>query len=420
MDRFIIQGGNKLRGALNNSGSKNASLPIMAASLLAEGETVLENCPDVADVRYMMKVLSHLGADVRFRNNVMKINVPARMHNTAPYDIVRKMRASYYVLGALTGRMHNAVLSLPGGCAIGERPIDLHIKGFKALGCKVKLEHGYVHLKCKSLKGADVYLKGKNGTSMGATINVLMAAVLAKGSTVISGAALEPEVAAVAEFLNSMGADISGLDTPVLTVNGVERLEPVNYRIIPDRIEAGTLLAAASITGGELELNNTNPRHYNAVTRKLADLGDSVSIEGNTVHLKAAKHRKSTDIEILPYPGFPTDMQAQFISLLSVAQGISAITENIFTQRFMHVPELKRMGAQIELRDNTAIIKGVPHLSGAPVMASDLRASAALVLAGLVAKGETEIKRIYHIDRGYEYIEKKLRKIGAHIRRYRK
>lgn len=420
MDRFIIHGGRKLNGELKNSGSKNASLPMMAGALLAEGQTVLENCPDVADVRYMMKVLAHLGADVRFKGNTMKIDVPSRIHYTAPYDIVRKMRASYYVLGALTGRMHNAVLSLPGGCAIGERPIDLHIKGFESLGCRVKLEHGYVHVKCRNLKGSNVYLKGKNGTSMGATINVLMAAVLAKGKTVISGAALEPEVAAAAGFLNSMGADISGMNTPVLTINGVERLRPVHHAIIPDRIEAGTLLAAASITGGELILKDTEPAHYAEVLSKFSELGDRVAIEGNTVILKSAKNKKSTDIDVLPYPGFPTDMQAQFISLLSVSGGISAVTENIFTQRFMHVPELKRMGARIELRDNTAIIRGVSNLSGAPVMASDLRASAALVLAGLVAKGETEIKRIYHIDRGYEHIEKKLRHIGARIRRYRK
>ena len=420
MDRFIIEGGKTLKGSLKASGSKNASLPIMASSLMAEGETVLHNCPDVVDVRYMMKVLSYLGADVSMKRNTLRIKVPRKIKNTAPYDLVRKMRASYYVLGALIGKQKNAVLSLPGGCAIGERPIDLHIKGFKALGCNVVLRHGYVYVKCKKLKANEIYLEGKFGTSMGATINVLMAAVFAKGKTIIKGAALEPEIADVAAFLNRMGADIKGLNTPILEINGIDELQPTEYTILSDRIESGTLLAAASITGGELTLSNTNPEQYSEVLNKFTEIGDSVQIDGNTVHIKGSKHKKSIEIDIMPYPFFPTDMQAQFMSILVKANGISTITENVFTKRFMHIPELKRMGADIELRDNTAIIKGVKKLSGAPVMASDLRASAALVLAGLVADGETEVKRIYHIDRGYEHIEKKLRKIGAHIRRYKK
>ncbi len=419
MDRFIIKGQKILKGNLHASGSKNASLPIMASALMTRGTTILHNCPDVADVRYMMSVLAYLGADVTFNRNTMKISVPDKIGHTAPYDLVRKMRASYYVLGALTGRQNQAVLSLPGGCAIGERPIDLHIKGFESLGCNVKLKHGYVHVRSKKLKGNDIFLTGKHGTSMGATINVLMAAVMAEGKTIINGAALEPEVSEMAGFLNKMGADIKGINTPTLEINGVEHLYPVEHKIISDRIESATLLTAASITGGELLLENTNPEHYEAVIKKFRDIGDKVIVEGNTVLIKGAKHKKSTDIDIIPYPDFPTDMQAQFMSLITIADGISAITENVFVQRFMHVPELKRMGAQIELRDNTAVIRGVKHLSGAPVMASDLRASAALVIAGLVAQGETEIKRIYHIDRGYEHIERKLRKIGANIRRYK-
>jgi len=420
MDRFIIKGGRELKGKLSASGAKNASLPILAASLLTTGETVVRNCPDVADVRYMIKVLEYLGAEVSFRGNTARINVPDKLKTTAPYELVRKMRASYYVLSPLIGKKRRAKLSLPGGCAIGERPIDLHIRGFKALGCSVDLEHGYINVQCPKLKGNEVFLEGRHGTSMGATINVMMASVLAEGETVLKGAALEPEVGAVALFLNEMGADIEGIDSPILKISGVDKLRPVEFDVIPDRIESATMLAAASITGGELTLNNTNPRHYSTVIEKFREMGDSIEIDENTVHLRSMKAKKPIEVNVLPYPYFPTDTQAQFMSILTTAEGISTITENVFTKRFMHVPELKRMGADIHLRDNTAVIKGVKKLSGAPVMASDLRASAALVIAGLVADGETEIKRIYHIDRGYENIEKKLRRIGADIRRFRK
>lgn len=417
MDKFIIKGGKILSGELSAGGSKNAALPILVASLLATGTSTVRNCPDVDDVRYMMKVLEHIGAKTEMKKNTVTIKTPAKLKTVAPYELVRKMRASYYVMGPLIARQHSVEVSLPGGCAIGERPVDLHLKGFENLGCRIKLNHGYIIAQCKKLRGKEMFLEGSKGPSVGATINVMMAATLAQGRTIIKGAAQEPEVGDVARFLVRMGADIRGIDTPVLEIEGVEKLEPVEYEVIPDRIEAGTLLCASAITGGEMVLRRVNPLHMSAVLNKFMDIGFKISFDKDTIWLKSSKKLKSTDIYALPFPGFPTDMQAQFTSLLSVVSGISIVSENIFEKRFMHIPELNRMGAEIEVQDNKAIIKGVRKLSGAPVMASDLRASAALVLAGLVAEGETEIKRIYHIDRGYEKIEKKLIKLGASIKR---
>ena len=417
MDKFIISGGVKLRGELSASGSKNASLPIMVASLLASGKSMIKNVPDVEDVRYMIKVLEHLNAKVSFKNHALEINVPEKLNHKAPYDLVRKMRASYYVMGPLLGRCKKVDVSLPGGCAIGERPVDLHIKGFENLGCRITLEHGYIKARAKKLKGFDMFLEGSKGPSVGATINVMMAASLAQGRTTIRGAAIEPEVGDVARFLNAMGAKITGIDTSMLVIEGVSKLYPVEYSVIPDRIEGATLLSAAAMTGGELYLKNCNPNHMGVVLEKFREIGHNVKTENKNIYLKSTKSLKPVEINVLPYPFFPTDMQAQFTSLLSIVEGISVITENIFEKRYMHVPELARMGADISVEGNKAIIRGVKKLMGAPTMASDLRASAALVLAALAAKGESEVKRIYHIDRGYESIEKKLRKLGARIRR---
>ncbi|MGE3063258.1 MAG: UDP-N-acetylglucosamine 1-carboxyvinyltransferase [bacterium] len=417
MDKFIIKGGVRLRGELSASGSKNAVLPIMVASLLACGKSIIKNVPDVEDVRYMVKVLEFLKAKVEFKNHTLTVDVPENLGYKAPYDLVRKMRASYYVMGPLLGRCRKVDVSLPGGCAIGERPVDLHIKGFENLGCRISLEHGYIKARTKKLKGKDMFLEGNRGPSVGASINVMMAASLAEGRTIIRGAATEPEVGDVARFLNAMGAKITGIDTSMLVIDGVESLSPVEFSVIPDRIEGATLLTAAAITGGELYLKNCNPNHMGAVLEKFREIGHTVKTENKNVYIKAGRMLKPVEINVLPYPFFPTDMQAQFTSLLSLVEGISVITENIFEKRYMHVPELSRMGADISVEGNKAIIRGVKKLMGAPTMASDLRASAALVLAALSAKGESEVKRIYHIDRGYESIEKKLRKLGAQIRR---
>jgi len=417
MDKFIIDGGVKLRGEISASGSKNAVLPIMVASLLSCGKSIIRNVPDVEDVRYMIKVLEHQNAKVIFKKHTLEIDVPEKLNYKTPYDLVRKMRASYYVMGPLLGRCKKVDVSLPGGCAIGERPVDLHIKGFENLGCRITLEHGYIKARTKKLKGADMFLEGGKGPSVGATINVMMAASLANGKTIIRGAAIEPEVSDVAYFLNAMGAKITGIETSILIIDGVENLQPVDFSVIPDRIEGATLLTAAAITGGEIYLKNCNPNHMGAVLEKFREIGYCVKTENKNIYLKASKNLRPVEINVFPYPFFPTDMQAQFTSLLSLVDGISVITENIFEKRFMHVSELARMGADISVEDNKAIIRGVKKLMGAPIMASDLRASAALVLAALAAKGESEVKRVYHIDRGYESIEKKLRKLGAKIRR---
>ena len=421
MDKFIIEGGVPLRGEVEISGAKNAVLPIMAASLLASGKSIIYNVPDVQDVKTMMEVLKILGANVLFVREEKKLEIDTlgTIGYETPYDIVKKMRASYYVLGPLLAKQHRARVSLPGGCAIGARPIDLHLKGMEALSAEIDIRNGYIEARCNGLKGNYVYLMGKKGTSVGATINVLMAATLAEGKTVIEGAALEPEVENVSQFLNKMGARIEGVGTQHLEIEGVEELHPAEIDVIPDRIEAGTFAVAGIITDGDITIKNINQGHFSAVIEKLREVGGKISNDGNGINVKRTESVKSTDLTVAPYPGFPTDMQAQFMALMTIADGISVITETIFENRFMHVLELNRMGADITIDGNSAVVKGVKNLYGAPVMASDLRASAALVLAGLIAIGKTEVHRVYHIDRGYERIEEKITKLGGKIWRER-
>ncbi len=417
MDRFVIEGGKRLSGTVKISGAKNSALPIIAASLLTDREVVLENIPDVVDVHTMIELIEHIGAKVQFKKNVLKIHTPSIKRINAPYNIVRKMRASYYVLGALIAREKKAKVSLPGGCAIGPRPVDLHIKGIKSLGCDIEIDRGYIDAKCKRLIGTEVNLQGAKGTSVGATINVMLAATGARGTTRIISAACEPEVVDVANFLKNLGVDISGAGTNQITIRGNWCPANIHYRIIPDRIEAGTFMVASMITGGEITIEDCCPEHLVAVIDKIKEVGAEVQLNKDEIVVKGKKHILPTDIFVAPYPGFPTDMQAQFMALLSLSSGTSTIKETIFENRFMQAVELARMGANITLEGDTAIIKGVKNLTGAYVMASDLRASACLVLAGLAAKGKTYVRRIYHLDRGYEKIEKKLRELGARIKR---
>ncbi|MBI4726060.1 UDP-N-acetylglucosamine 1-carboxyvinyltransferase [candidate division TA06 bacterium] len=419
MDKFVIDGGRELKGTVKISGAKNAALPALAASLLACGKTVLTNVPNVMDIRTMRRLLLRLGAKVEFADGRMEIDVPAKLKCEAEYEIVKQMRASYYVLGPLLTRFGKARVSLPGGCAIGARPIDLHLKGMEALGAKIDIVHGYVQAQAQAprLKGAKFHLAGSHGVSVGATINVMMAAVLAQGRTVIGSAACEPEVVATAKMLNCMGAGISGAGTPVITIQGVPELHPCHFKMIPDRIEAGSLMAAAAISGGCVTIEECRPDHLTAVIEILRKAGVKIAQGDEMVTVEARRRLKPMEIAVAPYPGFPTDMQPQIMALAAVCSGLSAVTETIFENRFMHVPELQRLGADIKIEGNTAIVKGVPKLTAAPVMGSDLRASAALVIAALAAEGRTEVNRIYHLDRGYENWERKLKKLGAKIRR---
>ncbi len=417
MQRFIIEGGKKLSGSVRISGAKNSALPIIAASLLTDKKVVLENVPDVSDVRTMIELITHLGASVEFDRNVLKIHTPAITNIEAPYDIIRKMRASYYVLGALLGREKKAHVSLPGGCAIGPRPVDLHIKGLKALGADIQIDGGFINGRVGRLVGQDVNLQGPKGTSIGATINTMLAAVLADGKTTITPAACEPEVLDVADFLNALGFDVSGHGTHTITIRGETRTNGVHYQIIPDRIEAGTFAVAAAITRSKILLTHCAPNHLASVLDALGEIGVSVHRGEHEITVDGKQNFKPTNIFVAPYPGFPTDMQAQFMALLSIVAGTSTIKETIFENRFMQALEMMRMGADITIEGDTAVIHGVERLSGTTVMASDLRASASLVLAGLVAKGKTTIRRIYHLDRGYEKFEAKLRQLGARIHR---
>ncbi len=421
MDKFRIKGGVSLKGRVRVSGAKNASLPIMAACLLTEGVSVVKNVPNVRDVWTMKAVLEHIGCNVEFHTDEHTLVIDATnvCNFDAPYELVKQMRASYYVLGPLLARFHKARVSLPGGCAIGARPVDLHIRGLRALGACVDIEHGYIDAKAETLKGEYIFLEGARGPSVGATINVMMCAVLADGETVIEGAAREPEVSDVANFLRKMGAKIEGDGTSVIRIQGVKGLSPAEYSVIPDRIEAGTYILAGAITKGEIEIVGLRPEHLTAFLDKLKEAGVRLDVGNDNVCVYPTDELLSVDVKIAPYPGFPTDLQAQMMALMCVSRGISVISETIFENRFMHVPELQRLGADITLDGHNAIVKGVGHLSGAPVMASDLRASAALVLAGLVADGETEVLRVYHIDRGYEGIEEKLNALGARIERVR-
>ncbi|OGW80540.1 MAG: UDP-N-acetylglucosamine 1-carboxyvinyltransferase [Omnitrophica bacterium RIFCSPLOWO2_12_FULL_44_17] len=417
MDKIVIHGGKKLVGEVMNSGSKNASLPIMAAALLSAEPSRIENVPDLRDVHTMVKLLRVLGAQVDYTNGVVEVYPGNAIKSNAPYDIVSTMRASVCVLGPLLTRLKEADVSIPGGCVIGARPIDLHIKGLEMLGADILIDHGFVKAKApKGLRGADVYLGGNFGSSVLATANVLMAATLAKGTTYIEGAACEPELVDLAEFLIKMGAKIKGHGSHLIEIQGVKKLHGANHRVIPDRIEAGTfMVAGAMMNGNDILVRNCIIDHNHALIDKLKQSGALVLKSKSSIRLKRRGRLRPVDVTTLPYPGFPTDLQAQMMALMTLTPGISVITEKIYPDRFIHISELTRMGAKIFLEGSTAIVSGVGHLSGAPVMASDLRASAALLLAGLAAEGETEVNRIYHLDRGYEKIEEKLSALGAEI-----
>jgi UDP-N-acetylglucosamine 1-carboxyvinyltransferase len=416
MDKIIVHGGHPLTGTVKISGSKNSALPILAATLLTKDPCVIQRVPDLSDCHYMLQILAHLGAEVERASGVVTVKAE-QVKSVAPYDIVRKMRASVCVLGPLLGREKEATVSLPGGCVIGDRPIDLHLRGFEALGAAVRVHGGNVKVLAPSLHGATISLKGKFGTTVLGTDNVMMAAVLADGTTIIEDAAREPEVVDLANFLNKMGAQITGAGSSRIVIEGVKELHGAEHEVIPDRIEAGTFLIAGAIAGREVTINRVRSDHLTAVTDALLACGFYVGGADGSLTIHANGNLKPLNLRTQPYPGFPTDMQAQMCALLATAAGDSSVTESIFPQRFMHISELKRMGAAIELDGATAKIRGVDNLSGAPVMASDLRASAALVLAGLLADGKTEINRVYHIDRGYEMIDDKLGELGAHIER---
>lgn len=416
MDKILVHGGQPLSGNVKISGSKNSALPILAATLLTKEPCVIHHVPDLSDIHYMLQILASLGAEVERASGTVTVKAE-NIKTHAPYDVVRKMRASVCVLGPLLGREKEATVSLPGGCVIGDRPIDLHLKGLEALGAHHRIDAGNVKVFASELRGGTMNLRGKLGPTVLGTDNVMMAAVLAEGTTVIESAAAEPEVVDLANFLIKMGAKIEGAGTRRIIIEGVKELHGVEHEVIPDRIEAGTFLVAGAIAGKEVTLRRVNPEHLTAVTGKLGEAGYRIESDRDTLTIHGNGDPKSIQITTEPYPDFPTDMQAQFCALLSRSSGISTITETIFPQRFMHASELKRMGADIELEGATAIIKGVENLSGAPVMASDLRASAALVLAGLRANGVTEVNRVYHIDRGYESIDEKLNALGAQIER---
>ena len=419
MEKFIVHGGSQLQGNVNISGSKNASLPILAATLLTPEQCVIRRVPDVSDTNYMLQILQNLGAEVERASGNVIIKCEKLHRHEAPYDLVRKMRASVCVMGPLLARLNRADVSLPGGCVIGDRPIDLHLRGLEGLGAVVNTEGGNVHLEARyGLEGKTIDMSGKHGATVLGTDNVMMAAVLAKGTTVINGAACEPEVVDLANFLISMGAKISGAGTPRIEIEGVPELGGTEHTVIPDRIEAGTFLVAGAMAAKEkITLRRVNPDHIKVVTDVLEECGCPIEIGENTVTIGRAEKPVGANITTEPYPGFPTDMQAQMCSLFAVTPGLSIVQDTIFPQRFMHASEMKRMGAEIEVDDGRAVIKGVEQLSAAPVMASDLRASAALVLSALTAKGDTEISRVYHIDRGYEHIDDKLINLGAQIER---
>ncbi|MBD3348618.1 MAG: UDP-N-acetylglucosamine 1-carboxyvinyltransferase [Candidatus Eisenbacteria bacterium] len=414
MDKIIIDGGQRLEGEVTISGAKNAALPIMAATLLAPGVFHLGNVPSLADVRTMGHVLRVLGAAVEHHDHSMTIDTTNARYHEAPYELVKTMRASVCVLGPTLARLGRARVSLPGGCAWGPRPVDFHIRAMKELGARVEIEHGYIVASTEGLRGTTMHF---DTSSVGATENAMMAATLADGATVIENAAREPEIGALAEFLRAMGADVRGDGTGTVVVEGGHELHPADVEIIPDRIETGTFMVAIAMTGGDVLIRGAKLDHATAVAMKLRETGAQVSEEDGGLRVRGPVWPRAVNVTTAPYPGFPTDMQAQFMALMSIADGSSVITETIYADRFSHVPELKRLGAQIGLDRNIAVITGVRKLSGAKVMATDLRASAALILAGLVAEGETEVSRVYHIDRGYEAIEKKLAALGARITR---
>jgi UDP-N-acetylglucosamine 1-carboxyvinyltransferase len=414
MDKILVQGGRPLKGDIAVSGAKNAALPSLAAALLCDGSNTFTNVPDLRDIHSTLQLLTHLGARCRMADHTVEVDAGGLNNHEAPYDLVRKMRASILVLGPLVARLKKARVSLPGGCAIGARPINLHLRALELLGARIELAHGYVEAACGQLRGADIYFDIVTVTG---TENIMMAATLAEGTTVLRNAACEPEVRALADVLNRMGARIQGAGTPEIVIQGVERLHPASTRIIPDRIEAGTFMAAAALTGGDVTIHGAEPEHLEAVIHKLRLVGACIDAHGDTIRVQGCAPLNSVDVKTLPYPGFPTDMQAQFMVLMTVARGSCLITETIFENRFIHVSELQRMGADVTISGNAALVKGVARLSGAPVMATDLRASACLILAGLIAENTTEVQRVYHLDRGYEALETKFRQLGAAIRR---
>ncbi len=416
MESLLIKGGVPLHGDVAISGAKNAVLPIMAATLLTGEPCVIRNVPNLSDVKFMGQILTWLGAKVEIEGNTVRVHAK-KIRGMGDYDLVRKMRGSICIMGPLLGRLKKAIVSLPGGCVIGARPINLHLKGFAALGAKIKIENGYVEASAKRLVGADLFLGGRAGSTVLGTANVMMAATLAEGVTVIESAACEPEVVDVANFLNAMGAKISGAGSPTITITGVKELHGAEHEVIPDRIEAATYAIAAAATNGEVTLRGARADHLHAVLDKLQSAGVKMTRSAGGLTFNRGGKFKPLDITTLPYPGFPTDVQAQMMALMILTPGISIITERIFESRFMHVSELTRLGADIEIEGPSAIVKGGKPLSGAPVMASDLRASAALVIAGLAAKGTTQVNRIYHLDRGYETMDAKLRQLGARIER---
>ena len=417
MEKIVIEGKRPLSGEVKISGSKNSALPIMAATLLTDGPCVLENVPRLRDTLTMAKILKSLGKAVDFSGNTLKISSKNGLNPVADYDLVSTMRGSFCVLGPLLAKLGHAKVSLPGGCVIGVRPVDLHLKGLRALGAKIEIEGGYIVTHTKGLKGAQIYLGGVFGSSVLATDNIMMAAVLAKGETIIESAACEPEVEDLGNFLNSMGAKITGHGTPKITIKGVKELHGANYSITSDRIEAATFVLLAAATKSPITVTNANYSQLLVLVDKLEEYGAKIRVKDGAIDIKTPRKGKPVSVTTYPYPGFPTDIQAQFMALMALTPGVSVITDKVFPDRYMHIPELNRMGANIRREGNNAIVEGTPRLFGAPVMASDLRASAALVIAGLTAEGVTEIQRVYHIDRGYENLDQKLIALGAKIRR---
>lgn len=414
MSSIVIEGGRPLKGTVKISSAKNAVLPVIAASLLTESECIIEDAPELEDVKVMTEVLNSLGAKALREGDSIKISAGTIDSFEAPYDLVRKMRASFLVMGPLLARKGRARISMPGGCAIGSRPIDLHLKGFAALGANIELGHGFVEAKCDKLKAATIYL---DFPSVGATENIMMAAALAEGQTTIGNAAKEPEIIDVANFLNSMGAKIRGAGTDIIKIEGVKELSGISYTVIPDRIETGTYLVAGAITGGNVLLENVVPEHLKPVIAKLIECGADITEEPEGLRVIGCERPVASDVKTMPYPGFPTDMQAQIMAFLSKACGTSMVIETVFENRYMHVEELKRMGAKIKIEGRSAVVEGVEKLSGAPVKATDLRAGAALILAGLAAEGTTKVMHTYHIDRGYVDIVGKLKNLGANIKK---
>lgn len=415
MDKYIVCGGNALRGEVSISGAKNAAVAILPATILAGGVCRIENIPNISDVGSILEILTHMGAQVRFiRQSEVEIDTTHLSTPQVPYELARKMRASSYFLGALLGRYRRAQVAMPGGCDFGVRPIDQHIKGFEMLGATVLLEHGVVEASAASLHGASIYL---DVVSVGATVNILLAAVLAPGLTIIENAAKEPHIVDLANFLNSMGADVCGAGTDVIKVHGVESLHGCTYSIIPDQIEAGTFMAAAMATHGDVLVKNVIPKHLESISAKMVEIGAQITELDDALRISCPGPLCRANVKTMPHPGFPTDMQPQMTVLLSLAQGTSIVTEGVWDNRFRYVEELKRMGAHIQVDGKIAVVEGVPRLLGARVKATDLRAGAAMLLAGLAAHGTTEIENIRHIERGYEYMDEKLRSLGADIRR---